>query len=85
MREDQENIGMIQSMRNTRKLVIRKLMMRAQDDKVDVNDIIRAIKAFDNEAINAFEAVARWQEVCIHFDDNPFKPYLSVEQRSDLP
>jgi hypothetical protein len=58
-------------------------MLRAADEKLDVNDIIRAIKEFDKEAIYAFEAVARWQEVCIHFDDTPFKPFQSVEQRND--
>jgi hypothetical protein len=70
---------MIQTMKTTRKAVIRKLMLNAQDESIDVNDILRAIKAFDQEAMDAFEAVNRWQEVCFHFDDTPFKPFLSIE------
>ena len=75
---------MIQSIKTTRRAIIRKLMLKAQDESIDVNDILRSIKAFDQEAMTACDAVMRYQEVCIHFDDTPFKPFSSSVETGNL-
>ena len=74
---------MITTMKNTRKIVIKCLMAKAVNDDVDVNEVLRAIKAFDAEAFKAFETVARYQEMCCHYSEaGPIKIFESAEEKA---
>lgn len=61
---------MIESMKRTRRIVIKSIMQQCVEDKLDVNEGIRMITAFDTESKKAFEAVARYQEVCLHYTED---------------
>ena len=61
---------MLESMKRTRRVVIKHIMKECVDEKIDVNDAIRRITAFDKEAQVAFEAVTHWQMVCLHYTED---------------
>jgi hypothetical protein len=73
---------MITIMKNTRKIVIKSLMAKAVNENHDVNEVLRAIKAFDLEAFKAFETVARYQEMCCHYSEaGPITIFESIVER----
>jgi hypothetical protein len=64
-----EDSSSIASIKKTRRIVIKNIMQECLDDKMDVNDALRKIKAFDKEAIDAFEKVMHYQTMCLHYSE----------------
>lgn len=61
---------MMETMKNTRRIVIKSIMKDCVENRIDVNEGIRKITAFDKEAQIAFEAVTHWQQVCMHYTED---------------
>jgi len=64
-----EDDSSIASIKKTRRIVIKSIMQECIDGKMDVNDALRKIKAFDKEAVEAFEKVMHYQTMCLHYTE----------------